>query len=110
MVTKGVRRARAARKRWALGRRWARLARQALGAGAGRACRQAGAGHAGAGRACERGVGSQGTGVQGAGATRHGRAQGALGYALGALSLFLTQFDSILFLSQFLDIVREPGS
>ena len=33
-----------------------------------------------------------------------------VGCALGALSLFLTWFDSILFLSQFLDIVREPGS
>ena len=32
------------------------------------------------------------------------------GCALGALSLFLTRFDSVLFLSQFLDIVREPGS
>ena len=33
-----------------------------------------------------------------------------VGFALGALSLFLTRFDSVLFLSQFLDIVREPGS
>ena len=51
---------------------------------------------------------------------RHGRAARALGAAwaccwavgcaLGALSLFLTRFDSVLFLSQFLDIVREPGS
>ena len=32
------------------------------------------------------------------------------GCALGALSLFLTRFDSVLFLSQVLDIVREPGS
>ena len=41
---------------------------------------------------------------------RPGRAAGPVGCALGALSLFLTQFDSVLFLSQFLDIVREPGS
>ena len=34
----------------------------------------------------------------------------AAGCALGALSLFLTRFDSVLFLSQILDIVREPGS
>ena len=34
----------------------------------------------------------------------------AVGCALGALNLFLTRFDSVLFLSQFLDIVREPGS
>ena len=27
-----------------------------------------------------------------------------------ALSLFFSRFDSILFLSRFLDIVREPGS
>ena len=30
--------------------------------------------------------------------------------ALGALGLFLARFDSVLFLSQFLDIIREPGS
>ena len=34
----------------------------------------------------------------------------AVGCAFCALSLFLTRFDSILFLSQFLDIVRKPGS
>ena len=39
-----------------------------------------------------------------------GRAAGPVGCALGALSLFLVQFDSVLFLSRFLDIVREPGS
>ena len=33
-----------------------------------------------------------------------------VGCALGALNLFLTRFDSVLFLSQFLDIVHEPGS
>ena len=38
------------------------------------------------------------------------RAAGPAGCALGALGLFLTRFDSVLFLSQFLDIVREPGS
>ena len=38
-----------------------------------------------------------------------GRAAGPVGCALGALSLFSTRFDSVLFLSQFLDIVREPG-
>ena len=35
---------------------------------------------------------------------------GPAGCALGALSLFLTQFDSVLFLSQPLDTVHEPGS
>ena len=34
----------------------------------------------------------------------------AAGCALGVLSLFLTRFDSVLFLSQFLDIVHELGS
>ena len=34
----------------------------------------------------------------------------AAGCALGALGLFLIRFDSVFFLSQFLDIVREPGS
>ena len=32
------------------------------------------------------------------------------GCALGALGLFLARFDSVFFLSQFLDIIREPGS
>ena len=39
-----------------------------------------------------------------------GLAAGPANCTLGALGLFLTRFDSILFLSQFLDIVREPGS
>ena len=47
--------------------------------------------------------------TRGAG-TRPGRAAGPAGCALGALSLFLARFDSVLFLIQFLDIVREPGS
>ena len=41
---------------------------------------------------------------------RPGRAAGLAGFALDALNLFLTRFDSVLFLIQFLDIVREPGS
>ena len=41
---------------------------------------------------------------------RSGRAAGLVGCALGALSLFLAWFDSLWFLSRFLDIVREPGS
>ena len=44
----------------------------------------------------------------GAGRARH--AGWAVGCALGAFSLFLTPFDSVLFLSQFFNIVREPGS
>ena len=35
---------------------------------------------------------------------------GQAGCALGALSLFSARFDSVFFLSHFLDIVREPGS
>ena len=34
----------------------------------------------------------------------------AMGCALGALGLFLARFDSVLFLSQFFDIVLETGS
>ena len=37
-------------------------------------------------------------------------AQAGHGCALSAFGLFLARFDSVLFLSQFLDIVREPGS
>ena len=74
-------------------------------------------------RALGSGVGALGTGVRCAGGVRRAARTGAgarprrtwvccwaVGYALGALSLFLTRFDSVLFLSQFLDIVREPGS
>ena len=49
-------------------------------------------------------------GARGTGARRSWACCWPAGYALGALSLFLTRFDSVLFLSQFLDIVREPGS
>ena len=34
----------------------------------------------------------------------------ATGCVLGALDLFLIRIDSVLFMSRFLDIVREPGS
>ena len=49
---------------------------------------------------------------QGAASARAGRwARGlATGCALGALGLFSIRFESVLFLSRFLDIVREPGS
>ena len=76
---------------------------------AGRAGRRGRARRSGrAGRRRERGARGRGA--------RHGRWARDLGVllgwgcALGTLSLFLTRFDSILFLSQFLDIVREPGS
>ena len=55
-------------------------------------------------RGAQVGARARGVGVQ------PGHAGWAVGCALGALSLFLTRFDSVLFLSQFLDIVREPGS
>ena len=41
---------------------------------------------------------------------RPARAFGPVGCALCALSLFLARFDSVWFLSRFLDIVRELGS
>ena len=75
-----------------------------------------------AARACGRWLraGRAGKAVAGArqGATGSGRARQACGLgpgpaagsALGALDLFLARFDSVFFFSQFLDIVREPGS
>ena len=41
---------------------------------------------------------------------RPSRVAGPVGCALGTLSLFLARFDSVLFMSRFLDIVCEPGS
>ena len=67
--------------------------------------KQSGNGRAGAGLH-RRTTGRRGA-QQGA---RPGRAAGPVGCALGALSLFLARFDSVLFLSRFLDIIREPGS
>ena len=58
-------------------------------------------------RACGRTRGEHGRGARQA-STR--RAQASQGCALGALSLFFARFDSVLFLSQFLDVVRELGS
>ena len=86
---------------WA-GRKQARRAQQASGAHNRRPR------HGGVGQRARR---LAGAGVHGRGA-RHGRwaCCWPTGCALGALSLFLTRFDSVLFLSQFLDIVREPGS
>ena len=90
----------------------------ALGRALGVRGAQAGAG--GAQAHGERGAGGSGArGVLGTGAARTrcmgvgqatGRAAGSACRALGALSLFLTRFDSVLFLSQFLDIVSELGS
>ena len=69
--------------------------------------RRGGAGRAGAGALGGTGVLQAGVGY---GRARPGRAVGPVGCALGALSLFLARFDSILFLSRFFDIVRAPGS
>ena len=50
-------------------------------------------------------------GALGLGVGRPAWARGlAMGCALGALGLFSIRIDSVLFLSQFLDIVHEPGS
>ena len=74
----------------------------ALGAQAGRAGQAAGARAAGARQGRGRGAGSARPGPWARGL--------ATGSALDALGLFSARFDSILFLSRFLDIVREPGS
>ena len=56
----------------------------------------------------------QARGARGAGGLVPGRAAWARGLATGcaldALGLFSIRIDSVLFTSQFLDIVREPGS
>ena len=92
--------------------------------------RAQGAGRHGAGRAGGRlaggragarlGARTAGSGAQGARGVRSKGAAGArpgrwarmlaLGCALGALGPFSIRFDSVFFLSQLLDIVREPGS
>ena len=70
-------------------------------------------------RALQQERGTHGRQARGASDSRRGdhsaagaglAAQRAAGPAGCALGLFLTRFDSVLFLSQFLDIVREPGS
>ena len=76
----------------------------------------AGAGSGTAGRERRAGSWVAGARAAGRGARRVGRgrkrqARGlATGYALGALGLFLARFESVFFLSQFLDVVSEPGS
>ena len=81
------------------------------------ALERAGSGAARRGRAGARGAqaGARAD-ARGSQQGRAGRTAWALGSragqgcALGALSLFSTRFDSVLFLSRFLDVVREPGS
>ena len=125
-----------ATRRWALG--WGALgaqgARQAhdTGAGAGASVGHAGGRREGVGSRRERRradtgpTQSRGARQAGVAGRRHGRATGRItrgrraaqalgarggqGCALGALGLFLARFDSVLFLSQFFDIIREPGS
>ena len=88
----------------ALGRAGRRAAgRWELGRTSGRAADARGA----CGRQ-ERGARAAGRGSGEAGA--RGARGLPTGCALGALDLFSIRFDSILFMSRFLDIVREPGS
>ena len=78
--------------------------------GAERAAGRAGVGRSGrtsARQGAAAGVGARGAGLAGRATWAHWL---ALGCALGALGLFLARFDSVFFLSQFLDIVRKPGS
>ena len=103
-----------ARKRGA-GRAAGRGKRAGGRAGSRQGARAAGARTAGS---CARGVRSRGAEgarpgrwARGLGAGRAAWAHGlALGCALYALGLFSIRFDSVLFLSQFLDVVCEPGS
>ena len=74
-----------------------------LGVAAGGARRWAGAGVR---RQRERGVLERAS----AGSAAGGARGLATGCALGALGLFSIRIDSVLFLSRFLDIVRELGS
>ena len=116
-----------ARRRWpgrATRRRWARARGTEANVQAARADAQASARQGRAGRrAGRRWARRRALGAARALGARHRRwARGtgaghaawaccwAVGCALGALSLFLTRFDSVLFLSQFLDTVHEPGS
>ena len=107
---------------------WAR--QQARGHGAGRALGAARRGRTGArgaqagARADAQGArqqapqGRAAAGAAGAHGSRRGRGAGraawarglATGCALGEHGLFSIRIDSVLFLSRFLDIVREPGS
>ena len=99
MTRQGAQQGRAGAQAGAGRRRHGRWARGALGArGAGRAAAGAGA------------RGRQAWGVRGATGRIAWACCWTMGCALGALSLFLVRFDSVLFLSQLLDIVREPGS
>ena len=99
------------RRRWAGRAGTGAQAAGTQGAGArGEHRRQADAGQArnrGARQAGTRQTG--GTGVRGRAAWAAWARCWPGGCALDALGLFSTQFDSLLFLSQFLDIVREPG-
>ena len=102
------------RKARQLGRRWARrrgrLGTQVDGRAGGR--------RAAAGRRRRRATAARGKRAAGArqravGARpgRWARGRACCGLALGfALGLFSIRIDSVLFLSRFLDIVREPGS
>ena len=82
---------------------------QALGV-QGRAKRRAcGKQAAGAGHRRGRVRGARGRSAAGRGRARQARGL-ATGCALSALGLFSVRFDLVFFPSQFLDIVREPGS
>ena len=103
-------------------RRWAGRAGRATGVRARRGGAEAGPrarwAHAGHGRRVVGARGKRGTGERGALGARGRQARGAPGLgaragqgcALCALGLFSALFDSVLFLSRFLDIAREPGS
>ena len=85
-------------------------ARGQRAAGAWATRRRARGTQASAGRRCRQTAGARGAGGKQVWCGRGLGSRAGQGYALGALGLFSTRFDSVLFLSQFLDIVRESSS
>ena len=95
---------------------WGAVGAQACGAHCRRSGRAAGAAGARGARQQARARGAREAGLAGRQARGLGAGHAAwerglaLGCALDALGLFFARFDSVFFLSKFLDIVREPGS
>ena len=103
----GAQGARGARRRACVGRTRGRC--RQLGARAQGSAGERARGRSGRARAWQGARGARGRAQQGRARARGPRCL-ATGCALDALGLFSIRIDSVLFLSRFLDIVREPGS